>query len=306
MVSNCGQNEWGGIYNGKPGDQTSKEWCIIPWYSYPWDCVMRWPDRDVAADIAAVSRAAALNNNVGYDQITRGGFYTYLKAAGWDASKIATACNTDCSASTCACVVAAGYRKGVPALQKINPSLTTYKMREAFRAAGFQILTDRKYTHSPDLLLAGDILLSDENHVCINLDDGKSAPAPAKGKWIRPWMYQNPDGSLKKNVWWNDGKDWYWFKPDGRCAQSEWVQYKGAWYWLKDDCRMAKSQWAHDGKGWAYFDKDGRALHDQWLKYNNAWYYLKSNCYMATNQYVNDSHGKCWVGADGKWDGKYY
>ena len=37
-------NEKGGIYGGKTGDQTGQEIRIRSYYSYPWDCVLRYPE----------------------------------------------------------------------------------------------------------------------------------------------------------------------------------------------------------------------------------------------------------------------
>lgn len=39
-------NEQGGIYGGKPGDQTGQEIRIRSYYSYPWDCVLRYPEAE--------------------------------------------------------------------------------------------------------------------------------------------------------------------------------------------------------------------------------------------------------------------
>ena len=35
-------NEYGGLYNGRVGDQTGAEIRVQGWYSYPWDGVLRW------------------------------------------------------------------------------------------------------------------------------------------------------------------------------------------------------------------------------------------------------------------------
>ena len=48
MVVNGGQlvqassNEFGGITGGVSGDQTGREIGIVNWYSYPWDCALRY------------------------------------------------------------------------------------------------------------------------------------------------------------------------------------------------------------------------------------------------------------------------
>ena len=45
-------------------------------------------------------------------------------------------------------------------------------MRAAYKAAGFEILTESKYLTSDAYLLNGDILLNDNAHTAVNLTDG--------------------------------------------------------------------------------------------------------------------------------------
>ena len=60
-------------------------------------------------------------------------------------------------------------------MQQISTSVYTGNQRAAFKAAGFEILTDNKYLTSDKYLLAGDVLLYEGHHTAINLDDGASA-----------------------------------------------------------------------------------------------------------------------------------
>ena len=175
MISNCGHDENGNYSGGKAGDQTSKEYAVIKWYNRPWNVVLRYPDETIANDIAAVAKAAAKNDNIGYDQKDRLTFYNALKAANWKVKNIKTKCEADCSASTSAVIIAVGHRQGVKALQKISPSNTTSSLRKALAAAGFEELTKKKDTESPDCLLPGDILLYEGHHVAVNLTKGKKA-----------------------------------------------------------------------------------------------------------------------------------
>ena len=48
-------------------------------------------------------------------------------------------------------------------------------MRSAFKAAGFQVLTDSKYLTSSAYLVPGDILLNDYDHTCTNLGIGSKS-----------------------------------------------------------------------------------------------------------------------------------
>ena len=44
MIAQAGSNENGGITGGQPGDQTGREIRTMPYYNYPWDCVLRYYD----------------------------------------------------------------------------------------------------------------------------------------------------------------------------------------------------------------------------------------------------------------------
>lgn len=172
MISNCGHDENGKYSGGKAGDQTGQEWVVIAWYSRPWSCVLRHPDAAVRKEIARNARAAANNPLCGYDQGQRLTFWEHLKASAYDAAKITVACEADCSSGTAAIAKATGYRLGIKALKDISPSVYTGNQRVAFKAAGFQVLTDSKYLTSDKYLLEGDVLLYDGHHTAINLDDG--------------------------------------------------------------------------------------------------------------------------------------
>lgn len=173
MISNSGKDENGRYSGGKAGDQGG-EWTIRTWYSRPWNCVLRHPDANVRAKIAELSRKAALNNKIGYDQNERNTYWTQLQKAGYDPAKITVACEADCSAGVIANVKAAGYLLGITALQNIT-STYTGNMRSGFKSAGFDVLTDSKYLTSDAYLLPGDILLNDKSHTAVNLDKGSKA-----------------------------------------------------------------------------------------------------------------------------------
>lgn len=175
MIANCGSNEFGSGYGGQAGDQTGNEYGVIDWYSRPWNCVLRYPDLQKAIVIAQVSRDAANNNNIGYDMGQRMTFYNQLAAVGWNPASITTPCESDCSASTSACIIAAGHKTNDSKLMSISPSLTTYVMRSSLTAAGFMLLTDSRYLSSDAYLLPGDILLNDNAHVAVNLDSGPNS-----------------------------------------------------------------------------------------------------------------------------------
>lgn len=173
-ISNSGSDENGSYAGGKAGDQTGKEWYLRSWYNRPWNCVLRHPDANVRQKLAELACAAALNDKIGYDQNQRTTYWTQLKAAGYDPSKIATACEADCSAGVIANVRAVGYLLGLTALQNVNATYTG-NMRSGLKAAGFEVLTASKYLTGAQYLLPGDILLNDAHHTAMNVTKGSKA-----------------------------------------------------------------------------------------------------------------------------------
>lgn len=188
MISNVSGDERGKLAGGKAGDQTGNEWRIRSWYNRPWLCVLRHPNAEVRKYLAKLARAGALNDMIGYDQGTAGNsedrysFWYQLKAVGFDPAKIKTPCETDCSAAEAAMAKAVGYILGIASLKNISIYLYTGNMRQAFKAAGFEVLTDSKYLTSNAYLLEGDVLLNDNHHVATNLDNGSKAGASSDTK----------------------------------------------------------------------------------------------------------------------------
>ena len=174
-ISNSGSDENGGYANGRAGDQTGNEWSLRSWYSRPWNCVLRYEKNpNVGIKLAELGCAAALNNNIGYDQNERYTYWDCLKRVGYDPSNISTPCEGDCSAGVIANTKAVGYLLGIPALQNINATYTG-NMKTAYKSAGFTVLTGSKYTNSTEYLLPGDILLNELHHTATNITKGTKA-----------------------------------------------------------------------------------------------------------------------------------
>lgn len=194
MISNSGSDENYDIAGGRSGDQTGHEWEVRSWYSRPWNCVLRYPDRNVGNLLAELGIQAAKNNLIGYDQYQRDTYWYNLQDSNYRPSEITVACQADCSAGVIANTKAVGYLLNIPALQKITATYTG-NMRTAYKNAGFEILTDSKYLNGYDYLIPGDILLNDTHHTATNLGIGSksgyenSAPTPApqkKEKEVQP------------------------------------------------------------------------------------------------------------------------
>ena len=175
MVSNSGHDENGKFKGGVAGDQSKTEWYIRPWYNNSWGVVLRHPNEAVRNMIAKLAEESANNNRIGYDQNQRTTFWSQLKANGFRPKNITTACESDCSAGVSAIAKATGYLLGIVELQNISENNTTSTMKNAFKKAGFQVLTASKYLTSDKYLLRGDILLREGHHTCTNLTNGAKA-----------------------------------------------------------------------------------------------------------------------------------
>lgn len=175
MISNCGHDERSKYSGGSAGDQSGTEYQVRSWYNRPWNHVLRPPTTQIGSELAVIATAAAENNNIGYDQSQRLTYYNALRNANWDPSAISVKCETDCSASTAANVIAVGHILGISALANLSPSLYSGNIRSALVGAGFEDLTSSTYTDSDSYLLPGDILLYEGHHVAINLTAGKNA-----------------------------------------------------------------------------------------------------------------------------------
>ena len=174
MISNCGHDERNKYTGGKAGDQTGEEWKLTDWYNRPWNCVLRHPDAKIRAMIADKAEKAAKNNNVGYDMYQRYTFWVELQKVGYDPAKITTPCEADCSSGITAIVRSIGFELGDKKLQAIPETTYTENMKTHLEKAGFEVLTNTKYTKSQANLLRGDILLNHTKHCATNLTNGSN------------------------------------------------------------------------------------------------------------------------------------
>lgn len=234
MIANSGHDERGKYSGGAAGDQTGQEWQIQPWYSRPWNYVLRYPDGNVRNIIATLAEEAAQNDRIGYDQNQRTTFWGQLQKVGYHPAKITQPCEADCSAGVAAIVKAAGYLSGVRALQLVSADMYTGNERSALQQAGFEVLTNKKYLASDEYLLRGDILLYEYHHTCINLTDGAKAH-PGEWHWIKAggkWYYQDANGQnahgwRRINESGGEWSHWYYFNPQGAMVTGLWeLPYK--------------------------------------------------------------------------------
>lgn len=197
MISNSGKDENSRYAGGVAGDQSKAEWRIIPWYNRPWNCVLRHPKEEVRELIAKMARAAAGNDNIGYDQWQRNTFWEQLQKNDYKVNNIKTKCEADCSAGVCSIVKAVGYRQNIKKLKDI-PITTTHYMKDIFKKAGFKVLTDSKYLTSDDYLMPGDILLNESHHTATNLDMGSKVKVTQSKKEEKPKKEETKKTETKK------------------------------------------------------------------------------------------------------------
>ena len=255
MISNCGHDEHGRYSGGQAGDQTGQEWAVIPWYSRPWNVVLRHPDRDTAQLIADMARSAAKNDNIGYDQSQRYTYWTALKRAEYNPAKITELCEADCSSGVAANVKAAGYKTGDKALQGVSIYAYTGNLRKQLQSAGFDALYAEKYLTSDKYLLPGDILLYEGHHVATNLDSGSSAGTEGKmpeefPHWAQSgadWYYRIAEGT-NLHGWNVINHHWYYFGADGKMLKG-WFQVDGRWYYSQPDGELEGALYHTDRNG---------------------------------------------------------
>lgn len=196
MLSNCGSDEYGGAYGGQAGDQTGREYRLIPWYDGNWTHVFRYPNKQAQNLIARLAIQAALNDLIGYDQSQRLTFWQHLKASDYDPSKITIACETDCSASTAAILKAVGIRLDIDDLANIDPSMSTWTEVEELENAGLTVFTDSNHLNGYNLE-PGDVLLK-YGHTTIYVGSGDLADFPMEDDMPSVEDVWNYEDAMKK------------------------------------------------------------------------------------------------------------
>ena len=263
-VGSARSNENGGINGGKPGDQKNgREVSTQDWYlhSKGW-VVIRAKDRPVRELIAHNMESICANNNIGYCQEHRTSLTAIAAGYGYDASKVLSPCETDCSEAVRVCCLYAGV--------KVASFNTANEVSTLWATGKFDILKDDKYCKKPDYLSRGDILVTrTKGHTVVVLDDGaKAAPLEPEKKsgWIQEagiWRYYHGDtGEPVRNDWHRDPDGrWYWFDGSGVMVANAWKQDRvGKWYYLGSDGAMVTGRLMQIGDEVFAFGQDGAML----------------------------------------------
>lgn len=175
-------DERGKAYGGSAGDQTGREVYKRSWYAGNWNILLRPRSKVVARKMVAFAEAVCASNFVGYDQWQRNTLRDVARAAGWDASKIKTKCETDCSAFVSCCAEAAGVNmdRAYTSLGsgQWNAPVTQNMCSKFCETGAFVALTDKYYLTGTDYLEAGDVLVRESGHTCLVVSDGPRAINP--------------------------------------------------------------------------------------------------------------------------------
>ena len=168
-------DENGNAHGGKAGDQTKNEVGTQNWYLHKkgWR-VFRCKDPAKAEQMAKNMKAAADNQNIGYDQWQRHTLYKAAKGVGFDMSKVKTKVETDCSALIR--VALAGIGVNVPEDFRTG-NMPNYLLKSGM----FTELTGDKYQKQSLYLKRGDILVTKTSgHTVMVLTNGSKAEKDSK------------------------------------------------------------------------------------------------------------------------------
>lgn len=142
----CDEN--GKASGGKAGDQTGREVRFQDYYS-GWEYVFRANDAETGRNIASTMCDAVNNDNIGYNQKSRGTLYKKAVAKDFKLSDIKQKCSCDCSSLAAVCINAAGI--------KIDPDMYTGNEKQLIEATGcFKTISG---PIDENKLKVGDILL---------------------------------------------------------------------------------------------------------------------------------------------------
>lgn len=227
MIGHASSDERGKYNGGQAGDQNGKEVYVREWYNRPWNKVVRPKSAYVAAGMVRAMRDACYNNNIGYDQSQRTTLYTQAKSVGWDLSKVAVPCETDCSALIAVCSNAAGVT--------VSKDIYTGNMVKALEATGqFEVLAASKYLTGDAYMMAGDVLVYEGHHTAMALQYGtKASYRPGWNYDYYGWFYSTAGGrDYLKSCWQVINHHKYYFNTDGYALKG-WQVIDGKDYYFE-------------------------------------------------------------------------
>lgn len=141
---------------------------VKPWYSRPWDAVLRPTNTELAELSANMSIQAANNNNIIY---IWGGtsYHRQLQANGDDPSAIQVQCGTDCMGAVFANIKGACRRLGIDCSS--IPDMGTSNA-DSLLKLGYQKFTDSDHVNSDAYAMRGDVYINYAVHAAMHVGDG--------------------------------------------------------------------------------------------------------------------------------------
>lgn len=178
MTTYIGQascDERGKYVGGQAGNQSGTELNIREAYLRNWHTLVRFNDPAMALKCGQAMTDAVANLLIGYDQGERNTILPLARATSWVLSKIAQACECDCSSLGGVCGIAAGAAEST--IYQGGNLCYTGNIVARFKATGLvTCYTSSDYVNSTVKWQVGDILVSN-THVVVVV----SGPAPSGG-----------------------------------------------------------------------------------------------------------------------------
>lgn len=166
LVGQASCDEHGRYVGGQAGNQSGTELNIREAYLRNWHTLIRFNDAARALRCGQAMAEAVANMSIGYDQGERNTILPYARAVGWVLSKIAQACECDCSSLGGVCGIAAGAAEG--AIYAGGNLCYTGNIVARFKATGLvTCYTGADYVKSTVKWQVGDILVSDTHVVVV-------------------------------------------------------------------------------------------------------------------------------------------
>lgn len=178
LIGNASIDERGKAKGGLAGDQTGKEVCTRNWYDKDWDAVLRPKATALAENSARICEQLCDCENVGYDQNQRNTLWNAYKKTGKVVPTTKVEC--DCSSFMTYCAILGGAN----VIYGSNAPTTSTMVAKFSKNGSYEVLTDKKYTESPDYLKRGDILVKKGSHTVMVLSDGSKANTNTYSKAI--------------------------------------------------------------------------------------------------------------------------
>lgn len=152
IIGSARIDESGGI-NGRKGDQTGREVAQENYYRHRFDWfVLRCKDPNKALMLSYDMASACNNPAFGYSQNDRYSGLYEAKKVGYNAAKVSTNCNVDCSSLVRLCLAYAGY--------EVGDFYTGNEYSVIMETGAFDDVTEEVDLDTGEGLYSGDILVS--------------------------------------------------------------------------------------------------------------------------------------------------